>query len=462
MDKFWRSKMKKSFRILTIISLLILVSLACAIPGGLPTSNPLDTLGTQVAGTLTALSQFLPLETTVVPPTLVPSPATPAPPAVLRVAYVKNNNAWIWTEGGAIQQLTMTGDVYDVSLSQDGQLIAFVREVAPLTQEIWVVNNDGSNLRLLVSPADFLALYTGPAAEIPVGMSAYQLDWQPGTHNLFYNTRPLYEGPGSFGYDDLHMVNVDSLAKLTFFPGGQGGKFFFSPNGSQLAMVKPTSISLVNSDGSNLRSNLVVFPMVITYSEYLYYPSPLWASDSSSLRVVIPPADPILEPTPPYSLWFIPANGSPAVATGTIPAIPFAWPDDAISPDLNRLAYLQRTGGVNSNMRDIKLANADGSGVVWYMNGDGVQFLGWLPNSAQFVFSVQSGPEVGIHVSSLAEGYTTLSLVPYQIRSFSWLDNTHYLAFWQNGGITELRYNVLGGGSTLLDSGEIWGYDYAN
>jgi hypothetical protein len=259
------------------------------------------------------------------------------------------------------------------------------------------------------------------------------------------------------------MVNVDNLTKQTLFTAGNGGKFFFSPNGAQLAMVTPTSISLVNSDGSNLRVNVVVFPTVRTDSEYHYYPTPVWAPDSNSLRVVIPPEVPILNPTPPFSLWFIPTDGSPAVATGTIPAIPIDWPDTAISPDLNRLGYIQKTGGaVDPNMRDIQLANADGSGVVWYMSGESAQFRGWLPNSAQFVFKVFSGPDVGIHVSSLAEGYTTLSTVPSQIRTISWTDNTHYLALWQNAGITELRYNVLGGGTTLLDSGQIWGYDFSN
>jgi hypothetical protein len=379
------------------------------------------------------------------------------------VAYVKDKNAWIWTDGGVALQLSLSGDVMDVSISRDGQIIAYTREITPFNHEIWAVNNDGSNSRLLVSSAEFMATYSGSAANLPSGVSAYQFGWQPGTHDLFYNTRPLYEGPGSFSYDDLHKINVDNLTKQTLFSAGNGGKFFFSPNGSQIAIVRSTSISLVNSDGSNLRSNLVSFPTVITYSEYLYYPTPRWAPDSNSLRVVIPPADPILDPTPPYNLWLIPADGSPAVATGTIPAIPFDWPDSAISPDLNRLGYLQKTGGgADPNMRDIKLANADGSGVVWYMSGDGAQFLGWLPNSAQFAFKVFSGPDAGVHVSSLAEGYLTLSLDPTQVRSITWIDNTHYLALWRNGSTTELRYSVLGGGTTLLGSGEIWGYDFSN
>ncbi|MCG7852063.1 MAG: hypothetical protein MIO92_06040, partial [Methanosarcinaceae archaeon] len=201
--------MKRSIRIFTVVSLLILVSLACAIPGSLPTSNPQDALGTLVAANLTALAQDLPLGITEVPPTVesIPaSPTIPPVPAVLRVTYIKDNNAWLWTDGIGAIQLSMSGDVRDAFISSDGQIVAYRREIGPFNHEIWAVNNDSSNSRLLVSSADFMAAYSGSAADIPSGVSAYQFGWQPGTHNLFYNTRPLYEGPGFFGYDDLHIV----------------------------------------------------------------------------------------------------------------------------------------------------------------------------------------------------------------------------------------------------------------
>ena len=458
--------MKRSLRLIAFVFLLMVVSLACALPGGLPTDNPLDTMGTQVAATVTALSQLLSQGVTEAPATLepmTPSATVPPLPAVLRVAYVRDNNAWVWTEGGLPLQLTMTADVQDAVISPDGQIVAYVRQTGAFSQEIWAVDQDGGNSRLLVSSADFMATFGGDPADSPSGIGVYKMGWQPGSHNLYYNTRPIYEGPGSFSYDDLRMVNADTLAKQSLFDGGLGGKFFFSPDGSQVAIVRPTSISLVNSDGSNLRPSVIVYSAVITYSEYLYYPTPVWAPDSNSLRVVIPPADPLMDPMPPYTLWLIHAEGSPAVTTGTIPAIPFDWPDSGISPDTNRLGYIQTTGGgADPNMRDIKLANADGSGVVWYLSGDGAQFLGWLPNSAQFVFKIFSGPDVGVHVSSLAEGYFTLSPDPSQVRAISWTDDTHYLGLWQNAGVTELRYNILGGGTTLIDSGQIWGYNFSN
>ena len=452
--------MKKSFRIFTLVFLLFMVGLACVIPGGVSTSDPADALNTRVVASLTAFQQSLPNGARATP-TVLPE----IEHEDYRMAYLKDNDVWFCCTFGTLKyRLTFTGDVQDIAISPDGQIVAYIREIEPFNHEIWAVHSfDPGNSKpfLLVSSADFMAAYSASETDKPAGLSVFQFDWQPGTHNLFYNTRPLFEGPGSFGYDDLQKVDVDSLTKSTVFSAGNGGKFYFSPDGNHMAIVRPASISTVNSDGSNLRENVVVYPEIFTYSEYLYYPTPIWAPDSSYLRVVIPPADPMLESVP-YTLWFIPTDGSPAIVTGTISAIPFDWPDKAISPDLNRLGYVQKTEGEEDpNLRDIKLANADGSGEGTYLTGEGAQFLGWLPNSAQFVFKVSSGPDIGVHVSSLEGGYITLSLVPSEISSISWTDPTHGLVLMQKSDVSELLYVHLGGSNPFfMDSGQITKFDF--
>ena len=446
------------------IELMIFVLSAC---GGIPanqTSSPgQDLVGTMVAETMTAMA-FDPAAQSTDVPTLLPAdtaePTFLPPPAVLHVAYVKDNNAWIWMEGGSTLQLTTFADVNDVRISSDGGQVAYLRDTGSLSHELWVVNADGSNNHVVASQADLLATYSGLPADMPSGIGVFQFDWRPGSHQLFYNTRPLFEGPGLGGFDDLHMVDTDSLVKTTFFLTGDGGRFVFSPDGSRLGLITPTSISLVNADGTHLYRNVLVFPSVITYSEYFYYPNPVWAQDSNGLKVVIPPGDPLADPLLPSNVYSIAVDGSPAVLSGSIMAMPFAWPDEAISPDLTRLGFAQPSGAPGSGVRDINLANADGSGVVMYLNAEGAEFLGWLPNSLQFVFRAASGPDIGTHVSSTAEGYFTITSDPAQVRSISWVDATHYLCLWQNGGSTELKYNVLSGPQTVVDSGEIWSYSF--
>jgi hypothetical protein len=448
------------------LSLLIIALTGC---GGLPAteapSPAQDLIGTMVAQTMTAMSADQSIQTTDVPTVLPVETGEPIllpPPAVLHVAYVKDNNAWIWMEGGSTLQLTTFGDVNDVRISSDGGQVSYLRSTGSLSHELWVVNNDGSNNHVVVSQVDLIGTFTGLPGDMPDGIGVFQFDWRPGTHQLFYNTRPLFEGPGLGGFDDLHMIDTDSMARSTFFVSGDGGRFVFSPDGSRLAVITPTSISLVNADGTHLYRDVLVYPSVITYSEYFYYPNPVWAQDSNSLKVVIPPNDPLADPLPPSNVYSMAADGSPAVLNGTIMAMPFSWPDEAISPDLNRLGFAQPSGTSGPNIRDINLANGDGSGVTLYLSAEGADFLGWLPNSLQFVFRAASGPDIGTHVSSTSEGYFTLSSDPTQIGSINWVDANHYLCLWQNSGATDLKFNVFEGPQTVVDSGQIWSYSFAN
>ena len=461
--------MKKSAHIWFVATTLMVVTLACgSLPIASPTLDVNDVVATQLAATLTALAPGAPQQATSAPDlaTAPPSLASTLPPLprLLRVAYVKDNNAWIWTEGIGGMPLTASGGIQDVRISDDGQVVVYVRESVPFRPEIRAINSDGSGERILVSSADFLATYSGSPGDAPSGIGVFQMGWRPGSHVLYYNTQPLFEGPGLMGYDDLRMVNADTLDRVTLFNPGDGGMFYFSPNGAQLAILTPTSISLADADGSNLRRNVLTFASVITYSEYLYYPHPVWAADSSALRVAIPPADPMLTPLNPTGLWYIPIDGSPAVFSGNILALPFAWPDTAISPDLSRVGYAMPVGVPTDNLRELHLANADSSGDTVYIGGESAEFTGWLPNSAQFVFVVRgSGVTRGTHVGSVGGGYTTLSTDPFLMHAITWVDSTHFLYLWNNSGAWELRYNELGGaGSTLLDTGQIWSYDYSN
>lgn len=457
----------KEKRIQLLVGTLILSIVACSLPGGIPTTFPIDQIGTTVAGTLTAMPSLfggvtvIPEETVVSTPEI---PVEPPVPSILRVAYVKNKDAWMWTETGGTLQLTSSFDVQDARISSDGEVVAYIRQTDPFGMELWAVNSDGSNTRQLVGAADLFYSYTGPVSDKPKGVGVYQFGWQPGTHNLYYNTKPLFEGPGLMGYDDLFKVDADSLVKTTIFMADQGGKFVFSPDGQRMAIVTPTSISLANADGSNLQGNVLTYANVITYSEYLYYPNPVWAEDGSGLRIVIPPGDPMPNPdVPPSTVYYLSGDGSSVVENGNIIAIPFAWPDEAISPDLNRIGYAVAVGAPAENQRELHLANGDTTGATIYGIGTSLQFLGWLPNSTQFVYRVTSGPGTGTHVGNLDGSWITLSVDPTLISDISWPNRDHFLYRWRSGSLFELRYNQLGAaGSALIDNGEIWSYDFSN
>ncbi|GAB4428200.1 MAG: hypothetical protein Kow002_17100 [Anaerolineales bacterium] len=423
---------------------LILIFAAC-LPAGMPTASSPNTLETIVAATLTAVSanapEQLPAETS------APEPAF-TPPRALQVAYIKNGNVYVWTEGEGSVGLTNSGNASSVDISDDGQVIAYVRQDQGnfVIQEIWAVNTSGpSNDRLLVSSADFAALKASSPYPDAEGMGPDFITWKPRTHLLAYSTVPMFMGPGYAPGEDLRLVHADTLEKTTIFEFGAGGHFYFSPDGRQVALSKPESISLANADGSNLRANVLTFPLVGTYSEYQYRPRPHWASDSSALRVAIPPADTLATPTPPTSLWSIPADGSPATRLGEILAIPFAWPDTAFSPNLDRVAYVKSIGEPAENRRELHLANPDGTGDVIYTTDISVEFLHWTPDGSRFVYVIHDGPNRGIYLGSMGGTASTITTAPNTTTQIRWVDQSRFLFLYNNNGIWELRISDVDG-----------------
>ncbi len=399
------------------------------------------------------------------PPTAVPHPMSPA---ALTVAYIKDGDVHVWVEGGSSTALTNVDDVVKLSVSSDGQVIAYVRDTPfdPFTYQLWAVNTSTpTNERLLVSYPEMDALKAASQFSNAAGLDFDQLTWRPGTHDLYYSTVPRFEGPGYVPLYDLRTVNVDTLAKSTIFDFGQAGAFTFSPDGTQIALSLPESISLVNADGSNLRSQVLTYPLVITYSEYQYVPSPIWDSSSASLRVAIPPADPLAEPTPPTSLWFIPTDGSAATQLGSIPAIPFDWPDDAFSPNMSYVAYSKSVGEATENQREIHIAYADGSGDIIFATGTSLQFRGWAPDATRFLYASNSTEDSGLYLGGIGGDVFTISSVHQTMRQVEWVDNERIVFIYENptNNASELRISHQGGTNhAFIDTltGSFLSYDF--
>ena len=168
------------------------------------------------------------------------------------------------------------------------------------------------------------------------GVELSQLAWVPNTHELVFNTRLLYDY-GLAYTDDLHMVDADTQ-KITLLLPFQSGSGLSSPNGKHIAMVTPTEIRLMGLDGNNLRTALQ-YPSVAIPSEFAYYAHPVGPTNSKSLMVAIPPTDVYYESTSPTTIWYIPADGGPAVVIAEIEAERGQYIE--ISPDFSKIAILE-------------------------------------------------------------------------------------------------------------------------
>jgi len=79
---------------------------------------------------------------------------------------------WSWTEVGRNSQLTDTGDMSTLCISDDGQLLAYMRR-----NEVWTINMDGTDARLLESLSeDGSALWFAPDSAMLAVSTADHID----------------------------------------------------------------------------------------------------------------------------------------------------------------------------------------------------------------------------------------------------------------------------------------------
>jgi hypothetical protein len=420
--------------------LMLLISAALLSACTSPTPTPLITADISDTPIDTPLASLTPQPTNTLPvspsPTITSSPSpTPTPePAQpeLLIAYI-DEDVFIWTESDGSVQVTQSGSIYDLRLSPDGNYLAFLRLIDFEQVELHLVNVDGSEDRLLVDIQTLEELVPG---DEPVGI--FSFEWHPEGGYLAFNTHII--GYGLLTNDDLHLVNVETGSITTLLPSGQGGEFYYSPDGSQIALVTsgdymdlPGKISLVNADGSNRRDSLVTFPSVLTYSEVPFYPPLAWSPDSDFVLVAIPSEDPLTADAT-ISLWRISANGTEAIELFTINTSFFLSGLPVFSPDLTQVAYLQQVGQPDEPWFYLHIVRLDDLEDMLYFEGL-VEDFSWILSTERLVFV--SG-DATLIVGSLSEPPVPTDL-PWN-HSLVWVDSQSYLLVELN--TTNQEYEV--------------------
>jgi len=436
--------MQHKFRLIFPVLILILAGLACTL---VPATETPDAVATHVAQTLAAAGGDSPTPTPgsgeSSPEPDTPPPPSPTPtPVPRRFVYTADGNVHLWTMGGSPAELTTSGDANDVVISDDGQVIAFTRKVDDNHEELWSIKADGTNLQKLVSAADFDAMTTDPDF---ITTQVWTFDFVPGSHTIAYNTLPFYRGPGLILNDDLRLVDADTSSQNTLISPGQGGSFTYSPDGSQIAVIAAESVILINADGSNHRE-VLTYPVISTYSEYQFYPRPVWMPDGSAVRIVIPPESALEEPTPPSKVWHIPVDGSSPTELFSFTAAPLSFEDYALTPHAGKLAYMQSTGGPGST-RELHIIQADGSGDTNYDSGE-LSFEGWSPDGSRFIYSRRGeNPRIG-QVGSAPQPISGTT----RINGVRWINSSQFIFINQDGGSVEIWLGDMGATNTLIDT----------
>lgn len=414
---------------------LILATLACSLPGGSPTAAPADPtpdVATLVAENLTAVA---------VATGSGPAPAadTPTPEPVrtnLAVVYARAGNIILWREGLTAQTLTTTGQDDQPRISDDGQVIAFLRN-----GELYSVRADSTGERPLVTRAYLSGFLTPDMLEVRI----MSFDFIPGGHDIFFELYGETEGyPAPLG--DLQRVNADTGSPaVVLAPGSGGGKWTFSPDGQWFSLSQGAQIRLLRRDGSDDRV-VFKFQFVSTYSEWTYFPQVVWRDDSAGFYTVIPASTILENPTEPSRYYYIPLAGEPArlaefIAGPVWVSFPF------ISPDGVQVAYVRESGGTQS-LHVIDASTADRT----YTSATSLTILGWNPDSVRVAYHTEAPSNANL----LAFGGSPVALSDTLLFfDLEWVSESRYL--FRNGD--ELRLRDLSAPSVLIDSG-VSGYDF--
>lgn len=411
--------------------------------------------------TTTATSQPGPVTTTPYPEAIQNGGAVTATQTALsaserRIVYLQNQDIFLWSGTGSRRLITQGEHVQQLHISTDGQLIAYTRSVGEFGEELWVINTDGSGERRLVSANEFSAMDTRALAVIPDTIA-----WIPGTHLVAFNTRQIIQGPGISRYDDLRTVNADSNQMQILLAPGQGGEFYPSPDGTQVAVTSPKSISLIDINGTNLRKDVLEYSPVTTYSEYQYYAQPAWETNSAGLFVAIPPADPLAVPLKPTTLWQVPVDGSKARQLGNIATGSFFGMDVFYSPDRNHILFLGSSGNPDQNLRSLHIARPDGSQDSVYTTATELTISGWAPDSQHFTFS--PGNQGVLQLGQIGGKFQPITGVNSNPLDLQWIDNEHFIYVRSGADGYEIHLHALQGEDTLLGTDPAFQsiYDYA-
>jgi hypothetical protein len=289
--------------------------------------------------------------TSLTPPTVSPLPSAQAPSASAAtgttVVYAKNGDILVWDDvTSESRKILDSGDVIRVELSDDGQLVAFLRRSTVQTSDVdwreqsalWVVDLTGENPRELISAEtlrDLLDASERDSSNIP------EITWIPGTHRLLYNGWTYLvqaEGESHAVPFGLYSVNAHEGTQQVLVGAEGPQRFVVSPDGQQVALLSPTGLSFVNADGSNLRRDVLTYAQVGVPGPL--FPVGVWTEDSQAFIMTESLGE---DPAAgvDFAISRVPADGS---TPDQLASVSRSHPGSVIfSPDGRFAAYSQYT-----------------------------------------------------------------------------------------------------------------------
>jgi hypothetical protein len=324
--------------------------------------------------------------------TMPPPGAPPVPTGMVEVAFVKDGNIQVWDE--ATQQtrtILDTGDVDSITTSDDGLVIAFTRRswVGDVLEgyeqfALWAMDRDGGNPRELISAQDLRQRINPSERE---SSNFYQLGWVPQSHQLIFSgTKYIFQAEGLSHAipQGAFLVDTDKGSVNMLAEAAETLRFLPSPDGKQIALMSPSDLGFINTDGSHKRQD------VLTYTEAgrtnPLFPVGVWTQDSRAF-VMTGSFEKDPEFTTNFSIWRIPMDGSSPEA---LAAVARSHPGSVtFSPDGKSASFIQWPDQQAGWFITPLIPEAGGLALPYYGKEDSYASLHWSPAGDAFTIKDQ-------------------------------------------------------------------------
>ena len=346
-----------------------------------------ETLYDTVINSFTFVPSSSPFSASTTPSSAEASPGTAV------VVFAKDGNILVWEEAtGRTQTIIDSGGVTRVELSDDAQVVAFLRRsffaAGGFDQNeqsaLWVVGRDGANPRELVSAQELRQRLN--AAETD-STNFPRLAWIPNSHRLLYSGDTYAaHGEGESAHvptRGVYLIDADTLTELELAPAEQSAHFTPSPDGRLVVLVNTTGLSFFDVDSGRRRLDFPAAPIVGDTGWFTN--AGVWTQDSSAFVI-----NALVEPTniiSDYALWRVQVDGSPAAAL-----INFAAGAGSVvfAPDGSAGAYLGAASGTGPSAWFILPLPEDLGPVAVPRNSFDYAHLTWSPASSAYVVEALS------------------------------------------------------------------------
>jgi hypothetical protein len=394
---------------LLVFSVLILVLSGCYAITTQPAATPAKTIDEVATGVVKILTAAV--ATTV----SAPAPAG-TKPANFAVVYEKSGNLWLWTEITRVQ-LSNSGIDHRPKFCADKKWIVFERG-----SELWVVDFAGQKPRRIFAEA---------------GSKPLQYDFAPFSH-LVYFISGKTDGKPNY---DLLLADPETGMVKNLLAVGNAGKFTFTPDGRNMALVEPGQIAVVQADGSGYKPVLSFQPVKSTAGDYL--PQIVWMKNGTGFKTVIPGQ----AGKPARFLYIMTSGGPPALLAEFHPtALDLAHA--TIAPDGSKVLYAKDKGS-NLEVHVIDVSTADKLYFSHPIKKMGL--LGWASDSNGILFWLddyrRTWISFGDHQSPLGDGVDAENVY--------WINSENYVFMNRS----ELRVIVSGKPSVLIDQDVTGNFD---